>query len=244
MGKATFVRVLAAGCGLVLVAGCGGSSSPPAAGGQTATPSKHSIASPGATPAPKSLLARIVLQPGDLPGWTGTPYQDDSSSNQDQLALLSCAGARNTDSEKVAEAHSQDFSLDQASISADATSYRSQSAIDSDVALLHNPKFPACYQKLVKDGLGKGLPAGTTIQSAKVTVTPGSGGGPANVAGTATALITVRTGGISLTVYVDVAFITGPLIEAEVDAENVGAPVAVELRRKLIQAVAARAARG
>lgn len=235
-------RLLAAGCAVVLLAGCGHKPAPRRT--QTATPSGQSIAAPGPTPAPESLLAQIVLQHEDLPGWTGTPFHDDPSNTQEQAALLGCVGGRNTDGDKVAEAHSPDFALGQAGISSDAASYRTQSAVDSDVALLHNPKFPSCYQELIKTGLSKSLPAGTTITSAKVSVTPGPGSGPVNVAGTATAVLAVHTASGPVMVYADIAFITGPMLEAEVDAENVGSPVPVALRNKLIQAVAARAARG
>jgi hypothetical protein len=236
--------VLAIGCAVVLVAGCGHSRTPRPGSSQTATTSPHSIAAPGPTPAPASLLATVVIRRADLPGWAGTPFQDDPSAEQDQANLLRCTGGRDTDSDKVAEAHSQNFTLGQAGISSEAASYRNQSAVDSDVALLHNPKFPACYQALVKSGLSRNLPAGTTIRSAKVTVTPGPGSGPANVAGTATAVLAVNTAGGPVTVYADIAFITGPMLEAEVDTENVGSPVPAALRRTLIQAVAARAARG
>jgi hypothetical protein len=235
------MRILAAGLVTVLLAGCGGPSKPDP--GPTATASRQATAA-AQSPAPKSLLEQIVLQADDLPGWTAAPYQDDLSDNQDELDLLHCTGARNTDSDKVAEINSSDFSLDQATISSNATSYRSQSDVDGDVALLRSPKFASCYQSLVKDQLGKSLPAGTTISSAKVTITPGRGKGPVNLAATASAVITVASGSLSLTVYVNVAFITGPRIEAEVDAENVGTPVPAALRSKLVQAVAARAARG
>jgi hypothetical protein len=41
-----------------------------------------------------------------------------------------------------------------------------------------------------------------------------------------------------------VAFITGPLIEAEVDAENVGTPVPASVVNRLVATVATRAAKG
>lgn len=241
MRPVTYRRILAAGVALMLLAGCGGTSRKDP--GPTATASKQGIAAPQ-SPASKSLLEQIVLQAADLPGWTAAPYQDDPSNNQDELALMRCTGARNTDGDKVAEVNSSDFSLDQATVSSNATSYRSQADVDGDVAMLHGTKFASCYQSLAKDQLSKSLPAGTTIRSIKVTVTPGNAGGPANLAATATAVIAVAVSGQSLTVYVNVAFITGPKIEAEVDAENVGTPVPAALRDKLVQAVAARAARG
>src|SRR6185503_4835891 len=197
MRPVTFRRILAAGLVTVLLAGCGSSPHDP---GPTATASKHSIASPQ-SPAPKSLLEQIVLQAADLPGWTAAPYQDDPSDNQDELDLLSCAGGRNTDSDKVAEVNSSDFSLDQATLSSNATSYRSQSDVDGDVAVLRSPKFASCYQGLVKDQLGKSLPAGTKVRSAKVTIAPRGAGSPANLAATASGVITVATGSMSLTLY-------------------------------------------
>src|SRR6185437_10598775 len=156
------------------------------------------IASPQ-SPAPKSLLEQIVLQPGDLYGWARTPYEADPSDNQDQLTLMRCTGARNTDSDKVAEVHSTDFSLDQATIFSDATSYRSQADIDSDTALLHNPKFAGCYQNLAKGQISKSLPAGAKIHSISLTVKPGRGTGPANLAGTASGVVKVAAGSQLLT---------------------------------------------
>ena len=107
-----------------------------------------------------------------------------------------------------------------------------------------SPKVASCLQSLAREQLSKSLPAGTTIRSVKATVTPGGAGGPANLVATVSGMIAVVANGRSLTIYTDVAFISGPKIEAEVDAENVGAPVPAALRSKLVQAVAARAGRG
>jgi hypothetical protein len=45
-------------------------------------------------------------------------------------------------------------------------------------------------------------------------------------------------------VYLTVAFITGPLIQAEVDAANFGAPVPASVVSRLAATVATRAAKG
>ena len=184
-----------------------------------------------------------MLQPTDLPaGWKGTPYQPDPHDAAYQAAMVRCVGARNTDSDKVAEAHSDDYELGDASISSSATSYRSQSDIYTDVAILHSPKLSTCYDQLVKSQLAASLPAGAAIESASIKITPGSAGGPVNVVATGTGTIKVSLGGQRVPVYLTVAFITGPLTQAEVDTENVGSPVPAHVVNQLVAAVAARAA--
>lgn len=158
--------------------------------------------------------------------------------------MVSCVGARNTESDKVAEAHSDDFALGDASIHSSASSYRSQSDVDADVALLHSPKLSSCYDRLVKTQLAASLPAGTTIESESIKITPGSAGGPANVAATGTGSINVSLGGQHVPVYLTVAFITGPRIQAEVDTENVGTPVPASVVSAMVATVADRAAKG
>jgi hypothetical protein len=110
-------RVCAVACGVILLAGCGSSSSKttPAAGGSP-------LASPSATPASVAQLQKIVLQPSDLPtGWKGAPFKANPNHVADQAAMVKCVGARNTDSDKVAEAHSEDFALRDARISSSAS---------------------------------------------------------------------------------------------------------------------------
>jgi len=186
-----------------------------------------------------------VLQSADLPsGWKGAPYKPDPHDAANTAALMSCVGARNTDPDKVAEAHSDDFALGDASISSSASSYRSQSDLDSDVAMLHSPKLSACFEQMVKKQLAASLPAGATIDSASITITPGSAAGPANVVATGAGTIKVRVNGQQVPVYLTVAFITGPLIEAEVDTENVGTPVPASVVTPLVATVATRAVKG
>jgi hypothetical protein len=209
--------------------------------------SASSPAASPATPAPLSQLKKIVLQPADLPsGWKGTAYKPNPSDSANQAALVQCVGARNTDSDKVAEAHSDDFSLGggDATISSSATSYQSQSDVDTDTAMLHNPKLASCYEQLVKNQLAASLPAGATIDSASIKITPGSAGGPANIVGTGAGTIKVRVNGQQVPIYLTVAFIVGPLIQAEVDTENVGTPVPASVVNPLVATVATRAAKG
>ncbi len=233
--------VCAIGCVVAVVAACSNSSpkSPSTSSGSPATSAS------AAKPASLSELKKIVLQPADLPsGWKGTPYQPDPSDSANNAALVNCVGGRNTDSDKVAEAHSNDFALGDAGISSSAASYRSQSALDADVAMLHSPKLSTCLGQMLKKQLAASMPPGGTIESASIKIAPGSAGGPANVAATGTGTIKLRLNGQQIPVYLTIAFIMGPLIEAQVSGMNVGTPVPASVVDPLVATVATRAAKG
>lgn len=202
-------------------------------------------ASSSTAPVSLAQLKKIVLRSADLPaGWKGTPYQADPSDAATQAALVKCVGTRNTERDKVAEAHSEDFTLGDASVSSSASNYRSQSDLDVDIAIVNSPKISRCYDQLVRKQLATSLPAGTKIVSESLKITSGSAGAPANVIATGAGTITVSVNGQHVAVYVTVAFITGPLIEAEVDTENVGTPVPASVVQSLVATVANRAAKG
>jgi len=241
--------VCAVGCGVATLTACGSSTSKAASTSSGNRPASSSR--PASTPsseAPPSLaqLKKIVLQPTDLPpGRKGTPHQPDPSTAADQAALAKCVGACNTDPDIVAEANSDDFALGDARIGSSADSYRSQSDVDTDVAILHNPKARSCYDQVIKKVLATSQPAGATIESASIKLTPGSADGPANVAGTLTTTVKFSANGQQqVLLYLTSTFITGPLIEAEVDTENVGAPVPASAVNALVATVATRAAKG
>jgi hypothetical protein len=257
MPSKTLMRIGAAGCVAVLMTGCGSSATPATGTGHgstvptgsasmTPTPTAtESATHPAASPATLASLKKIVLQRADMPStWTATPYKADSGDAGDQAALARCVGMRNTDKDKVAEANSDDFAQGDATISSSASSYRSQSDLDADIASLRNPKMSSCLEHMFTTRLGGSLPHGAKITGASVKITPSSGGGAANLAGTGSGTITVSISGQTVTVYLAVAFITGPLIEAEVDAENVNAPVPDDVFQTAATTVAARAARG
>ena len=231
----------AAGCVVAVLAACSSSSSasPSAPNGSQAPSSSP------ATPASLSQLKKIVLQPADLPsGWKGTPYQADPNNAAENGTLAACVGARDTDSDQVAEANSDDFGLGNATITSSATSYRSQSDLVTDIATLHSPKLSSCFSQMMKNQLASSLPAGSKVTSASIKVTPGSAGGPANVIATGTGTVQVQVNGQQIPLYLSVAFITGPLIQAEVDADNPGTPVPASVVNRLAATVATRAAKG
>ena len=212
---------------------------PSAAPSSAAVSSAPAVVDPPATPR----LTAIALQPADLPaGWVGTAYVPDPNSDAQDAAFLSCVGGRDTSNDETGDYNSPDYSLGNASISSGATSYRSQADVANDTAIIASPKMSGCYQKLAAAQVTASLPAGATLDSVSIVVTPGAGGGPSNVIGTAAGKITVTISGKVSVVYVKDAFIVGPLTEAEVGFINVGAPLPTTITRPLIAKVAARAA--
>jgi hypothetical protein len=246
-------RLCALAGALVLLAGCGGSSSSDSAGNATtssstsSTPAASSSAptaspSPTVTPATVVQLRKIVLQANDLPSsWKATPAeQDNDTSGQDKL--MKCVGAKNTEEDKVASADSDDYVLGDATISSSASSYKSQSSVDSDVALLKSPKLTPCFTTLLKKELAASLPEGASLGAVSMKFTPGPGAGPANVAGSGSATVSLTAGEDHVKVYINFVYLTGPLMEAEVYAENIGSPVPAAALQAAVKAVADRAA--
>ena len=232
---------------VVLLAGCGSSpakTASTAGGGSTPSPSSPDTSRPESS-ASLSRLKEIVLQAADLPAGTkGTARKPDPNTAASQAEMAKCAGVRNTDRDKIAEAHSENYALANTTISSSATSYRSQSDLDTRLALLRSTKAPSCFNELLRKQLTTVLPAGTSIESVSVKITPGPAGGPANVVATAAGAILVYVSGQKVPVYASLAFITGPLIEARVEVVNIGAPPSASAMTSLVVAVATRAAKG
>jgi hypothetical protein len=243
-GKRSRTPLYVAIAAVIAIAG-GGTAYALARHGGTPSPATAGTTKPAAAkPASLSQLKKIVLRRADLPSaWKATAYQPDPNESANNAALMRCVGARDTDSDKVAEAHSDNFDLGNASISSSATSYRSHSDLVSDVATLHSPKLSNCFGQMMKKVLAASLPAGARTESASIKITPGSAGGPANVVATGAGTIKVVVNGQRVLVYLSVAFITGPLIEAEVDADNVGAPEPASVLNRVVATVATRAAK-
>lgn len=184
----------------------------------------------------------MVLQPTDLPGWKGSP--PDPSTDNSNSELAQCVGAKDTDPDQVATSSSDDYAQGDVTVSSSASSYKSQSDLDTDIAVLNSPKLKSCFERQFKSEVATSVPSGTTLGTLSVKFTPGSGGGPHNVAGTGSVSVPVMNGGQPVMVYLEIVFITGPLIEAEVDAESDGSPVPAQVLQSAVNAVATRVAAG
>ena len=109
---------------------------------------------------------------------------------------------------------------------------------------MHSAKLGPCFDRQAQELFAKSLPAGATVDSVSSKFTAGSGGGPSNVVGSGVMTVKVTANGQQVVLYLTVAFITGSLIEAEVDTQNVGKPVPASLLKSLVAKVADRAAKG
>jgi len=186
-----------------------------------------------------------VLQTSDLPADADASPADESdpTTSTQQAKLVQCVGGQDTSADKVAEATSPDFGIDNGGVSSSAASFKSQSDLATDIALVQSPKLPACYEALLKDEAASQLPAGATIDAATFSISPGRNGGPSNIIGIGTGSVTVTIAGHPVSLYVAVAFITGRLTEAEVSYENPQTPVSISDILPLATAVAQRAAK-
>jgi hypothetical protein len=187
-----FIGVAAGGLavfGVAVVAGCGGSSSKasPSVSSKASASSLSSRASatPSVSPVSAAQLAKLVMQPGDLPtGWERTPYKT-ASNDPASVAFARCVGVPNSNNVRGAEAHSEVFTQGDSKISSAAFSFWSKSAVDSDTAALRGSKAsPSCLEKGIKQQVAADLPIGATVDSVSVKITPGSAGGQANVIAT------------------------------------------------------------
>jgi hypothetical protein len=232
---------------VALLAGCSSSSSKTttstSAGSTTPSSSSLTSAAPSGSPPSESQLAEIVLQPSDLPAdSTPQPYEPTPGEVAVQDALLKCLGLLSIATDKVAEAHSDGFKFGDGDVTSVARSYRSQSAVDAYVAALHGSKFSPCFERSIKQLIAPQVAAGGATETVSVKTTPGSAGGPANVVGTVVGTIKISQGGEQAVVYIRFTYITGPLIWAEIDAENPGAPIPASVMETPVAGVADRAA--
>jgi hypothetical protein len=188
-------------------------------------------------------LARIPVQQADVPpGWTASTGSSGGGGQMD-AQLAACIGAKSSDADQIANVNGDTFDQGGSEISSSASRYKTQADVDNDVKLLSSPKLDACLTKTLREGVASSAPPGASVDSVSFHVSPGSHGGPSNVVGIGTGKLTLSADGASISAYLDIAFITGPRVEAEVDFTGLGAPIDKSLQRRLVAAVASRAAR-
>jgi hypothetical protein len=267
---AVFVRVTlrrimisSLGAGALLLAACsnsttkgtgsGGSSaassaaasSAPASAASSPAPSPSAPSTSAASAADeKARIAGIPIQAGELPGsWKATP-PDNSTAAEDaaqQAELVRCVGTTDTSADRLARVE-KDWTQGDDDITSNAQAMKSDADLRADVALLKSPKINSCYEQTARKTIAASLPSGATVESLKVTITPGSAGGPGNLVAVGHGVVTVRASGQTVTIYEDLDFIAGKRIEAEIDFTGVNHHIDPALQKKVVAAVARRAA--
>jgi hypothetical protein len=187
-------------------------------------------------------LTAIALQPSDLPaGWVGRAYVPDPNAVAKTAALVSCIGGHNIYPDQTGESHSLDYSLGNATISSAAKSFRSQADVTNETANIDNPKNSGCFQKQVDAQIVASLPPGATSETS-IAFIPGPGGGPSNVIATAVGKDIVTASGKTTILYIQAAYIVGPLTSAVISFSSHGGALPTTITSPLIAKVATRAA--
>ena len=216
-------------------------SSPPASTAPATSAAATSGApSTGAAGGPD--LAALLVQPSDLPaGWKVSPPSSTADDQAEKAAMVACVGGKNTADDRLSRAE-KDYDQGNNDITSNAQLMKSQADVAADTALLRSPKINSCYEQMARQQIGGSLPAGDKLGAVNFTVTPGSNGGPKNLVAIGHGTVTITVSGQTVTVYVEVAFITGNRIEGEVDFTGVGARIDTTLEETLVTKVAQRIA--
>jgi hypothetical protein len=206
------------------------------------TPSTPPVSAPATGTAPsEAALNAIVAQQGDVPtGYTGQAPDTSSDDSTNEQQIVQCVGATNVNpADKIQEVHGNDFVQNPQTISSDATSYKSQAAVDALVSVITNSKAQDCFDKLLKQQVEA---SGGTVTSANITITPGSNGGPSNVFALLQGSVDVTAQGQKATLNVIEAFIQGRQLVSTVSVEAINANADVNAFKQVGLAVATRAA--
>jgi hypothetical protein len=248
--------LLVAGCSSSTTKGTGSGGSTAAGSSTGAAPTSSAPASsaagsasaPPTTSAPgideKARIAGIPIQAGELPsGWKAEPV-DKTSAAQDaaqQAEVARCIGGKNTSADRLARSET-DWVQGDDRITSNAQAMRTEADVQADIALFKSPKASSCNEQAARKAIAASLPRGATVTSLKLTITPGTGGGPSNVVAVGHAVVAVLTSGQTVRIYEDFFLIAGKRIEAEVDFTGIGHHIDAALQKQAVSAVADRAA--
>jgi len=163
----------------------------------SASPSPSSSSAAAYKPLTRKQLAALLPPRSALPGFKATPADnsaDDKASQQQDAEVAACVGTVDTDPLQVAQASSPTFTLTSSSevqaITATAVSFKTTSAVTSDVKSLKNPRYLPCFKKELSAHGASLFGHGLTYVSSKVTITPGK---TSTVAGEIDAVLQLKT---------------------------------------------------
>jgi hypothetical protein len=234
-----------AGCAST-VSGHGRAASHPNGSPTPPEPTSSSPSTTSSSPSGTVTLEDIPLRRGDLPSdWTGHRPSTGADTDDEKFddELFACVGATGSTADDVDHVDGLEFTNGAADISSGVNRFATQADVDKDIALITNPKFESCMEMVFRHVLVESAPSASSVGDVNFDVTPGSADDPANLVAVASGEVAISTGGQTIKLYLDFAFISGQLIEADIDFENVGAPIDAALENQLIATVAERAAK-
>lgn len=204
------------------------------------TPPATSAPATGTAPSETTLQA-IVAQQADVPaGYTSQAPDTSSDDDSSEQKIVQCVGATDVNpSDKIQEVHGNDFVKSPQTISSDATSYKSQAAVQALVNVITNSKAQDCFNQLLQQQVES---SGGTVTSSNIQISPGNNGGPSNVVALLQGTVKVSAQGQKATLNVIEAFIQGRQCLATVSLEAINAAADVSAFKQVGLAVANRAA--
>jgi len=221
----------------------------------TAAPStsaSHSPAAPSPAaykPLTTAQLTALLPPRSALPGFKATPADnssEDKASQQQDAEVAACVGTVNTDLLQVAQASSPTFTLTSASgaqaISATAMSFKTISAVTSDVQSLKSPRYLPCFKKELATHGASLFGHGLTYVNSKVTVTPGK---TSTVAGEIDAVLQLKTAaGKPVVLGITEVLLVRRGVEEALTFTAQGKPVTATVARSFVTQAATDLARG
>jgi len=207
MSRRQPIRTLGVACALVMVLGACGSSKKTASSSTTTTAAAKSgttTTGAAATSGDKAKADAINLVAADFPsGWTSTPADNSSSSDNSDKQLYACAGLTDRAAEGGVDVSSPDFSKGEFdSAGSEVQFVKSESEAQADLAVVKSDKFPTCLKQTFDQEMTKEAgSAGGTIGASSVTTLPA----PSGTDGAAAFRMTVPISAVgqNLTFYID-----------------------------------------
>jgi hypothetical protein len=194
-------------------------------------------------PTQQQLQTVVLIQPSDLPvGWTASAAAVSPFRAADATAFAQCMGVQDTGADVAAAAVSPNYVNGSAVIGSTATSFANATDVQVDTAALIDPKASTCYVPVVKARLIASLPKTSVVKTVTLKITPGAGGGPANVVATSTGTVAYTLSGKTTTIIFDLVYLVGPRVEAQINFATTGTAVATAVKTALVAKVAARVA--
>jgi hypothetical protein len=187
----------------------------------------------------------MLLQPEDFPdGWSSSSHLPDAGAATRQQKLAQCLGIKDSSSSVTGSLVSQDYTLGGARVWSTASRYATQASVTADVSAIRGKKFQKCDLAQLHQEVADQLPSSLSLKSVTLTIQTSLSGYPRNVAALAVGHFRAKARHSDTTVdgYVDVAYISGPLVEATVVFNSSKQRVDPDVERPLIVAVATRAA--
>jgi hypothetical protein len=220
-------------------------------GGSTAgspTGSSSSVISSSAGDAANGTpLKEIVVQQSDLPGtWKAAPADKDDDDDSQDAALAKCLGVADPDpgnENEVQKIDSPDFTQGAVTISSNATKVKSEDVLDKEAAIFGNPKLAGCFRTFLGQTFAKD-PDEKNLKIVKLTVTPGTGGGPSNQVAAFSVQVRGTVNGQTVSLYLDDLAVKGPKLEGDLTFTGIGTPIPAALKNQVVGAMAARIAKG